>query len=202
MSFYGDAPAELLYAMPGVGGAVTGTTSSGTQAGGPQLGGGGASSTFIAPCELPHNYFSKVGKAILIEGGGVFVTGSTTPNMKFSVNIDTTLGTPATVLATTGAFASIASMTGNWYFRLLTTCTAVGSAGTVQSIGVLNWGANALTSTVYSPSTYLLGPASTTAVAFNTAQSVPTYIEPLAFWSATTTSLTMTMTNMFVWGLN
>jgi hypothetical protein len=204
VSFYSDAPAELLYAMPGIGGAVSVTLSTGTGAGGPQLGGGGANSTLVQPCELPHNYFSKVGKSILCEGGGVFVTGTTTPNLVFGVYLNTVLGTPsAALLAKTGAFATIASITGNWYFRLLTTCTATGSSGTLQSIGTFTWGPNALTATTYTePTTYLLGASSTTPVTYNTGQSVPVWVEPLAFWSATTTSLTMTMTNMFVWGLN
>jgi hypothetical protein len=205
VSFYGDAPAELLYAMPGVGGAVTGTLTTGTAAGGPQLGGGGASSTTVQPCELPHNYFSKAGKSILIEGGGVFVTGSTTPTMKFGVYLTTQLGVPSAAggvtLAATGAFTTVASITGNWYFRLLVTATAVGSSGTLQSIGLLTWGPNNLTTTVAEAS-YLMGASSTTPVTYNTGISVPVWVEPLAYWSATTTSLTMTMTNMFVWGLN
>jgi hypothetical protein len=111
------------------------------------------------------------------------------------------LGTPVATVAKTGAFTSIASKTFNWYFRLLVTCTATGGSGTLQATGLLNWGENNLTTTVAQQS-YLLGAATTAAVSLNTAQSTPVYIEPLAYWSATTTSLTMTMTNFFVWGLN
>jgi hypothetical protein len=191
--------------MPGVGGAVTGTTTTGTAAGGPQLGGGGASSATVQPAELPHNYFSKVGKSILVEGGGVAVTGTTTPTLKFGVYLTTLLGVPSNsggvTLASTGAFTTVASLTLNWYFRLLTTCTATGSSGALQSIGQLFWGLNNLTTSVPQPS-YLMGASSTTPVTYNTGQSVPVWVEPLAYWSATTTSLTMTMTNMFIWGLN
>jgi hypothetical protein len=205
MSFFGDSPAELLYAMPGIGGAVTATLSTGSGAGGPQLGGGGASSTLVQPAELPHNYFSKVGKSILIEGGGVFATAASgNGNFTLGLYLNTVLGTPSAVLlAKSGALAVIGSITGNWYFRLLVTCTATGSAGTLQSIGMLAWGPNALTATAYTePTVYLLGASSTTPVTFNTGQSVPVWIEPLAFWSATTTTQSITMTNMFVWGLN
>lgn len=205
MSFFGDSPAELLYAMPGVGGAVTGTLTIGSAAGGPQLGGGGASSTNVQPAELPHNYFSKAGKSILIEGGGVASTGTTLPSMTFGVYLTTLLGTPSNAggvtLAKTGAFIVVASLTINWYFRLLVTATSVGSAGALQSIGQLWWGVNALTTSVPQPS-YMMGASTTTPVTYNTGQSVPVWVEPLAFWSATTTSLSMTMTNMFIWGLN
>lgn len=205
MSFYGDAPAELIYAMPGVGGAVSATISTGTAAAGPQLGGGGANSTTIPACELPHNYFSKVGKSILIEGGGIFATAASgNGNMNFGMYYDNAIGGSSglTLIAKTGAFAQVASVTGNWYFRLLVTCTATGSSGTLQAIGVLNWGPNALTVSTANTNTYLLGASSTTPVSFNTVQSTPVYLEPLAFYSATTTAQTITMTNMFVWGLN
>jgi hypothetical protein len=124
--------------------------------------------------------------------------------MNFGMYYDNAIGGSSglTLIAKTGAFAQVASVTGNWYFRLLVTCTATGSSGTLQAIGVLNWGPNALTVSTANTNTYLLGASSTTPVSFNTVQSTPVYLEPLAFYSATTTAQTITMTNMFVWGLN
>jgi hypothetical protein len=196
MSFYGDAPAELIYAMPAIGGAVTGTVTIGSAAGGPLLG----NTTY--PAELPHNYFSKAGKSILVEGGGIATTGTTTPTLKLGVALDSGTGVAtASIVASTGAFTTVASLTTQWYFRVLITATAVGSSGTLQAIGLLHWGLYNLTTSVPQP-TYLMGAGSTTPVSFATNQTTPVFVEPFAYWSATTTSLSMTMTNLFVWGLN
>jgi hypothetical protein len=207
VSFYADAPAELIYAMPNVGQAVVGTVTSGTAAGGPMLGGGAAGvASLIPPCELPHNYFSKVSKAIMIEGVGIYSLGSSIPTIKFGISLDSALGTQGTVLATTGAFTvdttSRAAMAFN--FRVLATCTAVGVSGTLQSWGWLNWGmVPTLTTTVVAPQiTYTMSAGTTTPVAFNTSQTTPVYIEPMAWWSSSSTGPSITLTQLFVWGLN
>lgn len=208
MSFYADAPAELLYAMPGIGGAVTNTITSGSAAGGPLLGGGGGGAgSVVPPCEIPHNYFSKIGKAILVEGAGVYSLGSSIPTMKFAFFIDSVIGTPAgSALATTGAFTadttSRAAM--GFKFKVMATATAIGGSGALQAWGWLDWGlVPSLTTTVVAPQiTYYMGAGTTTPFSFNTAQSVPTYLEPYASWSTSSTGPSITLTQMFVWGLN
>lgn len=209
MSFFGDAPAELLYAMPGVGNAVTNTVTTGQASGGPLLGGGATAgvASLIPPCEIPHNYFSKVGKAIMIDGVGVYSLGSSIPTLKLAAYIDNTPGTPtATALATTGAFTadttSRAAM--GFMFRIYATCTAVGPSGTLQSWGWLNWGMiPSLTTTVVAPQiTYYMGAGTTTPYSFVTNQSAPTYLDLYASWSTSSTGPSITLTQMFMWGLN
>ena len=198
MSFYADAPAELIYAMPSTGGAVTGTVTTGSAAGGPDLG------LTAFPAELPHNYFSKTGKSIMIEGGGFFVTGATAPTMKFGICVNTAVGiSTANIMCSTGAFTTIASVTdGVFIFRVLITCTAVGSAGTLTAAGKLLWGSKTVTSTAGIP-TYLMSPsASSTPFTFITNQTTPVYLEPFAYWSTTTQAPSVSMTNFFIWGLN
>lgn len=209
MSFFGDAPAELLYAMPGVGGAVTNTITSGSAAGGPLLGGGGGGAgSLIPPCEIPHNYFSKQGKAILISGMGVYSLGATVPTMKFAASIDSSIGgqSSGTALCSTGAFTadttSRAAMGFN--FNIYCTCTATGINGALQAWGLLNWGmVNALTTTVTAPQvTYVMGAAGTAPVTFNTSQTTPAFLELSASWSTSSTGPSITLTQLFVWGLN
>jgi hypothetical protein len=208
MSFYSDAPAELLYAMPAVGGAVTATVSTGTAAGGPMLGQGGASGTF-QPCELPHNYFSKQGKSIMVHCSGVFVTPNVAiPTIRLALYLDVAVGGTATagsvLLCQTGIFNSATvstGYTGQWSMQAFATCTGTGTSGSLQAFGLANWGAQGITTSVGTPS-YTMGTGTTTAIAFNTYATTPVYIEPVAWWSATTSTPTMTMTQMFVWGLN
>ncbi len=208
MSFYADAPAELLYAMPNVGNAVTNTITTGQASGGPLLNGGPTAgvASLIPPCEIPHNYFSKVTKAIIVDGVGVYSLGSTIPTLKLAVYIDAIPGTPATLLCATGAFTadttSRAAMAFN--FRVYVTCTGTGPSGTLQAWGWLNWGmVPSLTTTVAAPQvSYVMGPATTTPVGFSTAQSTPTYLDVYASWSTSSTGPSITLTQMFMWGLN
>jgi len=208
MSLFGDAPAELLYAMPNVGNAVTNTVTTGQASGGPLMGGGPTAgvASLIPPCEIPHNYFTKQGKAIMVEGFGVYSLGSFAPTLKMAFYIDNIPGTVGTLLCATGAFTadttSRAAMGFN--FKLLVTCTGVGPSGTLQAWGWLNWGmVPTLTTTVAAPQiTYVIGPATTTPVTFNTAQSAPTYLDVYANWSTSSTGPSITLTQMFMWGLN
>lgn len=198
MSFYADAPAELLYAMPASGGAVTGTITTGSAAGGPDL------ASTAAPMELPHQYFSKIGKSLMIEGGGFYTTGTTVPTLKFGLGVNTSVGiVTANILCSTGAFTTTASVTdGVFIFRALVTATVLGSAGTLSAAGKFLFGSKTITTTAGIP-TYLMSPSATsTPFTFNTSQTTPVYIEPFAYWSTTSTGPTITMTNFFVWGLN
>jgi hypothetical protein len=206
VSFFGDAPAELLYAMPSVGGAVTcvSTVTSGTTAGGPMLGGGGAGGTYM-PCEIPHNYFSKQGKSIMWHASGMFTLPVVAiPAVRLSMYLDSTPGTAATLLCQTGLFASSAvstGITGQWSMQGFATCTAPGTSGTLQAFGLVHWGPAQLTTSAGVPD-YTMGVGTTTPVTFNTYQTTPVYLDPLAWWSVTTSSPTLTMTQYFVWGLN
>ncbi len=175
------------------------------------LGGGAAGvASLIPPAELPHNYFSKTGKSILIDGYGVYGVGSSIPTMKFGIFLDNALGAATgTALCTTGVFTSTDITSGRttmgFNFRVVVTCTGVGVSGTLQAWGWLNWGmlSNALTTTLTVPQiTYYMGAGTTTPFAFNTTQTTPVYIEPIAFWSTATAGCTMTLTNMLIWGLN
>lgn len=207
MSFYADAPAELLYAMPGIGGAVTNTITGGSAAGGALLGGGGGGAgSLVPPCEVPHGYFSKQGKAIMIDGVGVYSLGTTIPTLKFSLYLDNAVGGNTTLLGATGAFTadttSRAAMAFN--FRAYVTANQVGVNGLLQFWGWLNWGLiPSLTTTVTAPQiTYVIGPATTTGISFNTTITTPVYLEPYASWSTSSTGPSITLTQMFVWGLN
>jgi hypothetical protein len=194
--------------MPGVGGAVTNTVSTGLASGGPLLAGGptaGVGST-VPMCELPHKYFTKQGKSIMIEGWGVYSLGTTIPTLTFAIYLDSTIGTPGTKLAGTGAFTvdttSRAAMSFN--FRAIVTATAVGPNGSLQAGGWLNWGmVPSLTTTLAAPQiSYSLNAGTTTPVSFNTDQTTPVYIEPYAFWSTSSTGPSITLTQMYLWGLN
>ena len=200
MSFLTGTQAELLYAMPQSGAAVTGTASSGSAAGGPLLA-GGIANTFPA-FQLPAYFFPDtygVSRSVIIEGGGSFTIGTAAPTMKFSVYLDTAIGGVSTLLCATGAFTTTASVSGNWLFRILVTCTGVGTSGTLNTTGLLHWGTTGLTTTVGVPG-YTMGAGTTTPITFNNSSAY--YIEPYAFFSATTNSPTMSMLNFFVWGLN
>lgn len=194
--------------MPNVGNAVTNTVTSGVSSGGPLLGGGPTAgvATVIPPCEIPHNYFFRQGKAILVDAYGVYSLGSSIPTLKIAASIDNTIGTQGTPLCATGAFTvdttSRAAM--GWNCRILITCTAVGPSGTLQAWGWVNWGmVPSLTTTTPAPQiTYLMGPGTTTPVTFNTAQSLPTYLDLYANWSTSSTGPSITMTQMLMWGLN
>jgi hypothetical protein len=210
VSFFGDAPAELLYSMPGIGGAVTNTLTVGQSIGGPLLGGGGTggAGSLVPPAVLPYNYFSKQGKAILIEGFGVYSLGATIPTLKLGIALDTAIGTQTTVIGTTGAFTVDTTSRSNmcFNFKLLCTATQVGVNGQLQSSGFLNWGmqgGTTITTTVVLPAiSYQLGTGTTTPVPFNTVTSTPVYIEPYAWWSTSSTGPSITLTQMLVWGLN
>ena len=195
--------------MPGVGGAVTNTVTNGTASGGPLLaGGGGGVGSTLPMCELPHKYFTKQGKSIMIEGWGVYSLGATIPTLTFGIYLDNTIGTPSSgiKLVGTGAFTvdttSRAAMSFN--FRVLASCTQVGPNGTLQAAGWLNWGmVPSLTTTVVAPQiTYSLNAGTTAPIAFNTDQTTPVYVEPYAFWSTSSTGPSITLTQMYLWGLN
>jgi hypothetical protein len=205
MSFYTGTQTELLYAMPGSGGAVT--TSQTLLS---------LNSTSGIPYQLPGGYFTQqsgtgTGKSLLIKGGGNFTTSSTSNTLLLAIGIDSTAGT-LNALAQTGAFIPAVSVTnGAFEFECLVTCQLLGSgAGTkLAAVGHLFIGAanNTAVPTFTSGSgggtggagVVMIG-APQTAVAIT--NSAPYFIEVFATWSATTGSPTITMTNFLVFGLN
>ena len=197
MSFVTGTQAELLYSMPSSGTALTGTVTTGTAA----LIGGGNAATLPA-YQLPAYFFGDtygVGKSILIQGGGTFATGGVTQSGKLALYLDTTIGTPGTLLVSTGAFDPAQSVAqGTFMFEVLITCTAVGTSATLNAVGRLFWGNSASNAGTVAGVVYLMGTAG--AVSFSNATAY--YIEPYFSWGQTTTTQTITLTNYLVWGLN
>jgi len=211
MSFYTGTQAELLYAMPASGAATTAaaaTIISGTTAANPAY-------------ALPANYFSPQsgttpGKSLLIKGGGWFTIGGTAVTDVFQVGLNTAAGTgtPAIVLAKTGAFTTLINWTtAAFTFEVMATMTAQGvgaTAGSLNTVGELKLGAAnnvavptlgtfGTSTTASLASTIMLG-APQTAVTFNTLTSY--YVEVSNTWNVTTGAPSITLTNYYIFGLN
>lgn len=197
MSFLTGTQAELLYAMPSSGSAITGTVTTGTAA----LLSGGSTATLPA-YQIPAYFWGNtygVAKSMLIQGGGTFATGATTQTGKLAIYLDTAIGTPGTLLVSTGAFNPTASVAqGTFMFEVLVTATAVGTSGTLNAIGRLFWGNSASNAGTVAGAVYLMGTAGTVAYSNATAYFPEVYFS----WGATTTTETITLTNLILWGLN
>lgn len=210
MSFVTGTQTELLYAMPASGGATTAaaaTIISGTTAANP-------------PYLLPGGYFGPqsgggAGKSLLIKGGGWLTVGGTAVTDVFQVGLNTTAGTgtPAIVLAKTGAFTTLINWTTAAFdFEVMVTATAPGlsGTGTFNGVGSISLGAgnNAAvptlgtmgTSTTNSLASKIMMGTPNTAVNFTS--STAYYVEVSNTWSATTGSPSITLTNFYVFGLN
>lgn len=198
MSFLTGTQSELLFSMPANGPAVSGTVTTGTAALITPLAGATSPAYF-----LPAYFFADtygVGKSILIQGGGTLANGATTETLKLGLYLDTAVGTPGTALCSTGAFSPFGastSQTGAFFFEAILTATSVGTAGTLNAVGRVFTGQAGTTGTV-AGSVFLMGSA--TQPTFN--NSTGYFIELYASFGATTTSQTITLTNMLVWGLN
>ena len=211
MSFTTGTQAELLYAMPASGAATTAaaaTIISGTTAANP-------------PYLLPAGFFAiaggtNPGKSLLIKGGGWFTVGSTAVTDVIQVGLNTTAGTgtPAIVLAKTGAFTTLINWTTAAFdFEVMVTATALGAAaggGSFNCCGSVSLGAanNAdaptlgtmgTTTTASLASKIMMG-APNTPLAFTTTTAY--YVEVSNTWSATTGAPSITLTNFYVFGLN
>jgi hypothetical protein len=202
MSFVTGTQAELLYAMPATGASVTGTVSTGGTA---QLLTPPSSAT--APAYLLPAYFFPdtygVGRSLLIQGGGTLLSGATNENVRFALYLDTTAGTQATLLCSTGLFTpfgTTVTQTGAFSFDVLVTCTAVGTAGTLNTVGRLHCGVAGNPTTTQATTGLCLLMQSATQPAFNNAQSY--FIDLYCYFGATTTTQAATLTNFYVWGLN
>lgn len=212
MSFYTGTQCELLYAMPGSGSAVTGTTAT------TQLLTQNSTTAPGLPYQLPANFFTQqsgggLGKSLLIKGGGWWSTGATSVTLTLSFVLDATAGTYAAggLLGATGAFTTAISITnGAWDFEYLVTCSALatGAHTVLNGVGHVNIGAanNAAVATFSSASigtsncgTIMIGAPQTGTLITN---STAYFLDVFASWSTTTNSPTITMTNLLVFGLN
>jgi hypothetical protein len=207
MSFVTGTQAELLYAMPASGVAVTAaaaTILSGTTAANPPYG-------------LPPGFFSQQsgggpGKSLLIKGGGWYTVGTTAVTSIIKVGLNTTQNTAAiaVTLGATGAWTTVISQSNVAFeFELLVTCTAPGKAGTNGSfncvghllIGQANNAANpTIQAAGAQTATGIMIGAPQTAAAFD--PTVTQYVEVSNTWNVTTGAPTMTLTNFYVFGLN
>lgn len=203
MSATTGTQAELLYAMPASGNAVSGVSTTGTFTSLllSQPNTGTAPAYALASYFFPNTY--GVGRSLMIQGGGTYNTGSTTETLTFNVYFDTIVGsTSAGVkIAGTGAmtgFQQTSQTNWGWMFDVLLTCTAVGPSATVNAIGKFHIGpANNAATASSSTVDYLIGGPSAT---INTSTSY--FIDVFAWFGATTASQNMTMNNFLVWGLN
>jgi hypothetical protein len=199
MSFLTGTQCELLYCLPITGASNTGTnsTSSGALI---SLTGGASSPAFF----LPAYFFSDtygIGKSLLIQGGGILLGGPATQTTRFALYADTAVGTQGTLLCATGAFSpfgTTVSQTGAFMFEVLLTCTSVGTAGVLNTVGRLFTGQAGNTATAATGVTMLMNAASQPT--FNNATGY--FIELYANFGATTTTQAVTLTNLLVWGLN
>jgi hypothetical protein len=173
------------------------------------------------PYQLPGGFFNAQsgtapGKSLLIKGGGWFTVGTTAVTDVFQVGLNTAAGTgtPAIVLAKTGAFTTLVSWTTAAFdFEVMVTLTAQGvgaTAGTLNAVGSISLGAanNADaptlgtmgTSTTASLASKIMMGTPQTAVQFNTLTGY--YVEISNTWSVTTGSPSITLTNYYIFGIN
>jgi len=206
MSFYTGTQCELLYAMPGSAPAVTATATTSILS---------ANSATLLPYQLPAAYFTQqsgtgLGKSLLIKGGGNFTLGSTADTITLAWYLDTTAGTQLTVMAQTGAITPVVSITnGCWEFELLVTCSALGTGANskLNAVGHVFWGPgnNAAAPTFASngatsaAGVTMIGAPQTGVTITNTNAY---YLDLFGWWSATTGSPTLTLTNYMIFGLN
>src|SRR6185437_13747640 len=202
MSFLTGTQAELLYAMPATGASLTGTVSTGGTAQLLSAPGGATTPAYFLPAYFFQDSYC-VGKSLLIQGGGTLLGGPATQNVRFALYLDTAIGTTGTLLCSTGLFppfGSTVSLTGAFYFEALLTCTAVGTTGTLNTVGRLTTSqANNPTTTQNTGGASILMQAATQPT-FN--NSTGYFIELYAYFGATTTTQAATLTNLYVWGLN
>ena len=206
MSFYTGTQCELLYAMPAAAPSVSATATTSILS---------ANSTTLLPYQLPAAFFTQqsgggVGKSLLIKCGGFFTVGGTADTITLAFYLDTTAGTQLTLLAQTGAITPVVSITnGCWEAELLVTCSALGTGANskLNAVGHVFWGpgnnAAAPTFTSNGETSFagvtMIGAPQTGVTITNTNAY---YIDAYAWWSATTGSPTITMSNFLIFGLN
>ncbi len=199
MSFLTGTQSELLYCLPATGPSRTDTVSTAsTNVMTPAAG------ATAAPFQLPAYFFPSsggIGRSLLIQGGGTLLSGATTESVRFSLWLNSVLNVQNVLLAATGLFSpfgTTVTQTGAFMFEVLVTCTAVGTAGTLNTIGRLFTGQSGNTATAATGVTMLMNSA--TQPVFN--NSTAYFIELYCNFGATTTVQAATLTNFLVWGLN
>jgi len=174
-----------------------------------------ANSTTLLPYQLPAAFFTQqsgggTGKSLLIKGGGFFTLGSTADTVTIAMYMDTTAGTQLTLMAQSGAITPVVSITnGCWEFEILVTCSALGSGANskLNAVGHIFWGPgnNAAAPTFASAGATsaagvtMIGAPQTGVTITNTNAY---FLDLYAWWSATTGSPTITLTNYLIFGLN
>jgi len=202
LSFLTGTQAELLYAMPATGVAITGTVSTAsTNILTPATG-----SATQQPFQLPAYFFGGTGgsqgKSLLVQGGGTLLNGATTQTMRFALYCNATVNVQGTLLAATGLFSpfgTTVSQTGTFFFEALITCTQAGTATTLNTVGRFMCGPSANTATNTGSVTMLMSSSTQPTGIDNKAAQ---YLEAYAHFGATTTTQAATLTNFLVWGLN
>jgi len=189
---YGTYP-ELLYSMPASGAALANSASR-------ALLSTAAAATSSEPLRIPPSFWDPArngGQAFLVECGG-FISTTGTPAFTFAAALDTTQGTFGTTLAATGAFTTgsgLASAEFTARFRCST--QQLGATGLLTVTGEFSIGAAANAATTAS-TPYMLGTSSLVAV--NT--TVDNYLEIWGTWGTASPSNTVTLQQLFFWGLN
>ncbi len=195
MSGFTGTQAELLYAMPASGAAVTAAATTVMSA---------ANTTTFPAYSLPagpNGFFPAAGKSLLIKGGGWFTTSSTAMTQTISIGFDTTAGTLSALKCATGAFTPTASVTnGAFEFEIMATITALGASANLNAVGHLLWGTGNNAATA-SPQLFMIG-APNAGVALANPWTTTYYVEAFSAWSLTTGAPTVTLTNFMVFGLN
>lgn len=161
--------------------------------------------TVISPAEgaayCPANFWLPTygaSKGLLIKAFGVFGT-TATPNLTVAVYANTTQGTPATALATTGASAMVASGSNmNWELEVLISNVSTGSSGSFLADGMWKGYDTATALHTYRCSSSAANP--NTGVTLSTQSAY--YIELAAQWSANSASNTIQVYSYTVLGLN
>jgi len=195
LSGFTGTQAELLYAMPASGAAVTAAATTVMSA---------ANTTTFPAYSLPagpNGFFPAAGKSLLIKGGGWFTTSSTAMTQTISIGFDTTAGTLSALKCATGAFTPTASVTnGAFEFEIMATITALGASANLNAVGHLLWGTGNNAATA-SPQLFMIG-APNAGVALANPWTTTYYVEAFSAWSLTTGAPTVTLTNFMVFGLN
>lgn len=190
MSFNTGTQAELLYAMPSAGSALSNTTTKTVIS---------VNSATVDPCILPANFMLPtygVNKTIKVVARGVISTAASTPGtLTVGIYPDTSAGTPvATSLAPTGAFTPATSLSNAiWEYECDIQCTATGSSGTWLALGQMLVSPTAASGLSY-------GVGSSTAVTLSTQTSY--FLEMAATWGSASASNSITCSQLYVWGLN
>lgn len=193
MSFYTGTQAELLYTLNA---AVTKNTYT-TEAA--YSGVAGTNSV----CSLPAGYFATenpnpVGRSLYLKAMG---TIANTAAATFAVNLglDTTAGTKANSVTVHAAYTPTSSVTAPWELEAWYTCTAFATStfslqvnGRIRYESVAAGGAPTTTAQCAGFQASLTG----------IDPRVQFYLELFGTWSASSSSNTTTLQQMFLWGLN